>query len=193
MYKPPKRIAVDLDEVLFPLLKPMMKHHKVQEPPRMKYAYNYSEVLGVSRDKAQSMLYEYYDTPEFESQRPVLGSRYNVDAIRNGVDKMYIVTGRQEFLREKTEKWIQENYPNVFSDILFTNSYTPDEVRKADVCKALNVDLLIDDVMENCRDCKEHKINSINYIGIPVYPWCDPVRADVYKVSTWADIYMYII
>jgi len=193
MYKLPKRIAVDLDEVLFPLLKPMMKHHKVQEPSCMKYSYNYSEVFGVSRDKAQSMLYEYYDTPDFENQRPILGSRYNVDAIRTGVDKMYIVTGRQEFLREKTEKWVRDHYPNVFSDILFTNSYTPDEVRKADACRALNVDLLIDDVIENCRDCKGLKINSINYIGIPVYPWCDPTRSDIYKVSTWADIYMYII
>jgi hypothetical protein len=159
----------------------------------MKYAYNFSEIFGVPSVTAQSMLYEYYDTPEFENQRPLLGSRYNVDAIRTGVDKMYIVTGRQEFLRDRTEKWVQENYPNVFSDILFTNSYTLDEVRKADVCKAINADLLIDDVIENCRGCKELKINSINYIGIPVYPWCDPNRSDIPKVSTWADIYMYII
>jgi 5'(3')-deoxyribonucleotidase len=193
MYKPPRRIAVDLDEVLFPLLKPMMKYHKVKDPLTMRYPYKFAEVFGVTPERAQSMLYEYYETPEFENQRPVMGARHNVDAISQNVDTMYIVTGRQEFLRDKTEKWVQTHFPDVFNDIIFTNSYTPDEVRKADVCRALNADLLIDDLIDTCRDCKELKINSINYIGIPVYPWCTPERSEIFKAASWADIYMRII
>jgi len=193
MYKPPRRIAVDFDEVLFPLLKPMMKYHKVKEPSTMRYPYKFAEVFQVTHEKSRSMLYEYTETPEFANQRPVLGSKFNVEAIRTGVDKMYIVTGRQEFLRDKTEKWLQTHFPGVFNDVIFTNSYTPVEVRKAEVCRALNADLLIDDLIETCRDCKELKINSINYIGIPVYPWCTPERTDIFKASSWADIYMRII
>jgi 5'(3')-deoxyribonucleotidase len=193
MYKPPRRIAVDLDEVLFPLLKPMMKYHRVNEPSTMRYPYKFSEVFGVTPDRAQSMLYAYCDTYEFENQRPVIGARHNVEAISQNVDKMYIVTGRQEFLRDKTEKWIQTHFPNVFNDIIFTNSYTPDEIRKADVCKALNADLVIDDLIETCKDCKELKIKSINYIGIPVYPWCTPERSEIFKAASWTDIYMHII
>jgi hypothetical protein len=101
--------------------------------------------------------------------------------IKNAVDAMielkkdselFIVTGRQEIVRDKTEKWVHDNFPGIFADVVMTNSFTTAEVPKSVACKMLNIGLIFDDNMGVCQDCMNEKIGAINFIGDPVYPWC---------------------
>jgi hypothetical protein len=83
---------------------------------------------------------------------------------------MYIVTGRQDTVRDETEAWIQTYFPYVFDDVILTNSYTPHEVKKSDICRALNIGLIIDDNKGICDQCIEAGTNALNFIGDDIYP-----------------------
>jgi len=87
---------------------------------------------------------------------------------------MYIVTGRQEMVRETTELWIERFFPGVFDDIILTNSFTENEIKKVDVCRALGIGCIIDDIGQTCDECIESGMDAIHFIGDEVYPWCEP-------------------
>jgi hypothetical protein len=54
-----------------------------------------------------------------------------------------------------------------------TNSYTSNEIPKATLCKLLHIGLMIDDNMDVCQDCLLNQISAANFVGDPVYPWCE--------------------
>ena len=62
---------------------------------------------------------------------------------------------------------------NIFNDVILTNSYTPNEIHKADICRALNIGLIIDDNKGICDTCIENGVNALNFVGEDVYPWCE--------------------
>ena len=74
MLKSSRIIAVDMDEVLFPLLRPMLRHTKIKQPESSKYPYNYSVVMDRPREEAQQVLYDYYDSKEFNHVLPIHGT-----------------------------------------------------------------------------------------------------------------------
>jgi 5'(3')-deoxyribonucleotidase len=180
------RIAIDIDEVLAPFLSTM----KRWRPPRvyvpLKHRYMYREIYKISEKESAKMVRDFYDSKQFMNMSPIKNS---VDAMlelkKN--NKLYIVTGRQEVVRDKTQSWIQENFPGIFSDVIMTNSFTTDEVSKSDVCKMLNIGLMIDDNMAVCQDCMAQKIAAVNFIGDPVYPWCEETTISVRSWKTVCD------
>jgi hypothetical protein len=140
-----QRIAVDLDEVLVPLLKPMAQWHRRELPRRPKYPYMYRDIFGVSEQESQRMLHEFYRSKDFLYLKPIRGSQRAMTRFRRDANKMYIVTGRQDAVRETTELWVERHFPGIFDDVILTNSFTPHEVSKVDICRSLALDTIIDD------------------------------------------------
>ncbi len=52
---------------------------------------------------------------------------------------MYIVRGSQEMAEKETERWIDMYFPYMFDDVILTNSYTPNEIHKAEICHHLGI------------------------------------------------------
>lgn len=174
-----------MDEVLFPLLRPMLRHTKIKQPESSKYPYNYSVVMDRPREEAQQVLYDYYDSKEFNHVLPIHGTLNVINRFKkNGYD-LYLVTGRQARVRDKTEEWLNYWFPNTFKDIILTDSYTSKEVSKVDVCKNIGAGLIIDDSYETCVRCLDEGVSVINYIGFPVYPWCEHNEL---STCSWYDI-----
>ena len=141
-----QRIAVDLDEVLVPFVRPMAAWHRREMPSARKYKYVYRDMFQVSEEESQRMVRDFYKTPEFLFLHPILGSQRAMLRMRRGANKMYIVTGRQDAAREQTELWVDRNFPGIFDDVILTNSYTPHEVSKVDICRSLAINSIIDDL-----------------------------------------------
>ena len=168
-----QRIAVDLDEVLVPFVRPMAQWHKREMPTARKYKYVYRDMFHVSEDESRRMVLDFYKTPEFLYLQPITGSQRAIIRMRRGAKKMYIVTGRQDAAREQTELWIDRHFPGMFDDVILTNSYTPHEIQKVDVCRSLALDTIIDDNIDTCLHCMEAGMNAIHFVGDEVYPWCE--------------------
>ena len=170
-----QRVAIDIDEVLVPFVKPMARWRGHQMPPsNTKYKYLYREMFGISEDESRRMVREFYDSSEFLNLQPIHNSQIGIVKLRGRSEKMYAVTGRQECARVKTEEWLLKHFPGMFDDLVITNSFTDHEIKKVDICRSLAIDLIIDDNIEICRECKEAGIRAQNFMGYEeVYPWCD--------------------
>ena len=178
------RIGVDIDEVLAPFLPTMKRWRRPMKPLTTKYRYVYRDIYGISERESTMMVREFYESDDFTNMKPIKDSLTALTELRKG-NKLFIVTGRQEVVRDETQKWIHENFPGIFSDVIMTNSFTRDEVSKADVCKMLNIGLMIDDSFATCQDCMDVKIAAVNFIGDPVYPWCEE---STISVKTWKSV-----
>jgi len=99
---------------------------------------------------------------------------------------LYEVTGRQRLAQDVTEEWLDKHYPNIFKDVILTNSFTPWEIQKSHMCNVLGIDIIVDDSHQTCMNCLEHGIHPINYIGDPVYPWC---HVGEYSEKNWKGVH----
>lgn len=169
------RVAIDIDEVLVNFLFPMAKHnhkmHKLWSKP--KYNYVYREIFDIDEVTSQKMVQEFYRSKAFMDLTPIPGSQKAMYKLHRKAKKMYIVTGRQDSVREETEAWIETYFPGIFDDVILTNSYTPHEVKKSDICRALNIGLIIDDNKGICDQCIGAGTDALNFVGDEVYPWCE--------------------
>ena len=166
------RIAIDIDEVLVPFLHPMAKYHN-KSISKTRYSYVYRDIFDITEEESQKMVQEFYKSQAFVQLTPMGGAQKAMYKLRRSADKLYIVTGRQDTVREETEDWIDTFFPNIFDDVIITNSYTPYEVKKSDICRALNIGLIIDDNKGICDQCIEAGTDALNFIGDEIYPWCE--------------------
>ena len=172
-----KRIAVDVDEVLTPFLPSLLKWRKPRTLPK-KFPYLYREI---SEEESRKMVREFYESPEFMNLEPIKNSQKVLENLKE--HKLFVVTGRQNVIREQTENWIEKWYPGIFEDVILTSQ----EVPKSDVCRNLNIGLLIDDNFTNCVECISVGTKAINFVGDPVYPWC--FESEISKKS-WEEVWM---
>ena len=186
------RVAIDIDEVLVPFLNPMARYHKqksgIQKTDTPKYSYVYRDIFNVTEEESQKMVQEFYKSGHFQVLKPIRGSQMAMRSIRHSAEKMYIVTGRQDVVRKDTELWIDYFFPGIFDDIILTNSYTPNEVKKVDICQALNIGIIIDDNKSICDECVESGMTALNFIGVhdeDVYPWCE--ESDI-SIKGWSNL-----
>ncbi len=179
------RVAIDVDEVLVKFLYPMAKfHYKTIRKP--KYSYVYRQIFDIDETESQKMVREFYMSKDFMELTPIKNSQLAMYKLRANTKKMYILTGRQEVVRDETETWIQHYFPGIFDDVILTNSYTPNEIRKIDICRALNIGLLIDDNKGICDECIEDGVKALNFIGDDeIYPWCE--ESDI-SLNGWNSI-----
>jgi hypothetical protein len=179
-----KVIAVDIDEVLCPLLSTMMRWRGV-ESIQKRYPYAYSEILGIPEADARKMVHEFYGTREFAEIQPLARAQDGVFHLKQRGHILYAVTGRQSVVRRETEDWLNRHFTWGFDDLIMTDSHTPFEIPKADVCRALNIGMIIDDDLSTCLACRWNGMRAIHFIGDPVYPWCE--ESDI-SCKTWDDI-----
>lgn len=169
------RIAIDIDEVLMPFVKPLAKWNKLAMPTKPKYGYVYSDMFNISSAESRVMVRDFYKSEVFGMIQPFEGSVEAMTELRKHSDKMFIVTGRQEYARTETEDWINVHYPGIFDEVILTNSYTNHEVYKSDLCMCLNVGIIVDDNDTICALARRVGVTAIQFAGHDgknVYPWC---------------------
>ena len=178
------RIAVDIDEVLVPHLAPLAKYHKKQLPTDKKYPYVFREIFECSETESQNMIREFYHSKDFAELEPIPHAQHALWQIAQE-NLVYAVTGRQRYMRAPTIKWLKDHFPGVFQDIVMTERFSRWEVPKSKVCRSLGIDVIIDDNYETCMDCFNSNIDVINFIGDPVYPWCEENEC---HIKSWEEL-----
>jgi len=178
------RIAIDIDETLVHFLPKLAKFHG-RQLPHGQYSYMYRKVFDIPESQSKKMVYDFYRSDEFDNLLPIIGCREKLKQLRKGAKKLYVVSGRQDFVRSKTEKWLEDFFPGIFDDLVLTNSYTIDEIPKVEICRSLNIDTIIDDDYQVCMECLRTGIKPYNYIHIPPYPWS--TQSDM-SLRSWSDL-----
>ena len=153
-------IAVDLDEVLCPFFKPLKKFVKNKSNKPLKQ-YVFSKYFNVSDMEMKYIVRDFYESEEARSLKPLNKSYESMKFLTNIAD-LYIVTGRQHYAKDLTYDFINQFYPNIFTDIILTKSYSlvDKEELKFNVCNSINANIMIDDNEKVLKDCLEFSLTT---------------------------------
>ena len=187
-----RKIAVDFDEVLFPMLSQLNKHyaHKYNKkaphcPPN---AYDYSKHYSINEHDSKVLVESFYHSHYAYTTKPIDYAVQSMKKMKKH-NTLFIVTGRQTYKQSKSVTYylVDKHFPGLFNDVIFTNSYSlsGNEISKSSVCKTLNIDLLIDDSISNCHECESDNIESILYGN---YAW-NKHNTDLYKLDSWENFH----
>lgn len=150
-------IAIDVDEVLFPMLEGFTEWHNqlhsTTYTPAMFKTYKFSDTIQVAEAEAISRVRTFLSNGHAGVQ-PI----YNAQDVIGRLSKEYtlvIVTARFPDLRGVTEEYIHSYFGPYISDI-YMAGYPGDSygVRpKVEICSEINAVALIDDSLRHISDC----------------------------------------
>jgi len=180
-------IAVDLDEVLCPMIRCLTKYYKrTRAAPyqnKLPKSYNYASHFKISEIESKHLVKSFYDSAECSSMKPLDGSQEAISLLRENFGKLSIVTGRQYYAADATYEFLDSHFPGLFADVIFTNSFAldgPREISKQNVCTYLGAGLLIDDNLDTCLTTK-------NSVIFGDYPWNED-NTSLPRISSWKDV-----
>jgi len=179
------KIALDLDEVLVPMLSHLNTHYekqynrKVKTPLSKANEYNFSTIFDITPREAQWLVYSFYSSDEHKKIKALPGTKETVILWKSLGYDLYILTSRQSYSRKYTYDLVTRNFGNVFDDIIYCNSHSllGDKIEKGDVCNALGIDVLIDDNIANLRNLPDFT-QGILFTGPDPYPWTKCAQLD---------------
>lgn len=169
-----KRICIDLDDTLVDWNGALRKWHNETYGTNLKLEdfkdYNF-EVFGTPQE-ARRKIEIFNNSAYHERFLPIEGSVEAVDILLKRGKELFILTSRSDFLKANTERLIDNQFRNKFSDILYSSNHYSgrenSEKTKAEICRELNDALLIDDSQDYIFQCLLVGIKGILFGD---YPW----------------------
>jgi 5'(3')-deoxyribonucleotidase len=183
-----RRIAVDMDEVLFPMISRLDKFYrkKYKKCPPSYYPkkYDYSTYYGFSTKESKTFVKEFYYSDIAYNTEPLPNAYKSMKALKTR-NELYVVTGRQTYSQCKNVTYylLEKHFPNIFEEVIFTNSYSLEgtETPKTQVCINKNLDLLIDDSVYNCQEVMKENIDGVLFGN---YTWNDDCN-ELFRINSW--------
>lgn len=185
-------IAIDVDEVLFPLKKEFYNYLNekfiIDLDPETNN-YDLAVEIGLSYETRTKLYYDFVEKGCFSFMKPLEGA---VEGIKNlkKLDDLFAVTSRQNFTEKATKYNIEKYFPKMFSGICFGNYHNlsdQNRISKKELCDAMNAKLLIEDQLVHVRD-----LNSEIPVILFDKPWNQNFEAEnVYRAKNWNQIVEY--
>ena len=156
-------------------------------------SYKLWEIWKCSKEEALKIIEHFYEE-QLEHVPPVEGSIAAVKELAQQ-HELLVITSRFGSAISKTVPWINQHFSNKFSDVVFTKNYAKggNGKTKAQICKELGVDILIEDFIQYSLDC--------NKLGIPVLLFNTPWNQDselpegmtklpqgIVRVNSWEEV-----
>jgi 5'(3')-deoxyribonucleotidase len=192
-------IAIDVDDVL------SATNDSMREFVNESYGLNFSkedysvegpyhgyweEIWGVDEKEGEARYQAYLDNNVTAQHKTHAGA---VEAI-NKLKKKYnlvIVTARQDFLFEATQKWLEQHFPKTFNQIEFLSVWSKNkEVTKGKICKEIKASYLIDDNVEHCSLAAEEGIAALLF-GDFGWNRAHILPSGVTRVKNWQEVLEY--
>jgi 5'(3')-deoxyribonucleotidase len=183
-----KRIAIDMDEVLFPMIKPLARHyiskHKKAIPAKLPKVYDYCKYFNLSETESKLLVESFYYSHQSTTVTPL---QHSVNAMQTLAQDnlLYVVTGRQTYKQciNVTHHLLNKHFNGIFDDVYFTNSYSlyGSEIPKSEICEKLGIDMLVDDSVYNCVQSQEN--SNIKSIVFGEYPWNEDTA--ITRIKSW--------
>ncbi len=198
-------IASDLDEVLGQFLKSFIAYYNRTHSTSFAFSdfnsYNFSTVLNRPHDEIQSVVYEYFQAPEFlEEYEPLPGATEGFQELREICDSnVHVVTARPAFVEAETQKFLASHF-GLSSDALHIGNHHPvpnctkPTRKKSEICQAIGAKVLIDDCLEYAIDCAENaNIPVVLFDWNGSYGWNKTpedftLHPLITRVTSWSDV-----
>lgn len=150
-------IWVDCDEVLSETLDELLKRSPLKEKWIKKSdikSYNLCEVekIWISQQEAIQIFHSFFESSDYYLAQPVSWAYEKLYERKQQWHKLFVVTARNKPYEEQTRKRVETHFPWIFTDFLFMNQYSSNEIPKSQLCKQKWIQILIDDNVSNIHD-----------------------------------------
>ena len=159
-------IAIDVDEVLFPLLASFFSYlkaaHDIDIVPDQMETYRTEDVIGGTSEDLLAKMDAYMQTEHYENTSPVIGAVEALKQLHINY-RLIIVTARHKNFSGFTERFIETHFKGLFDNVHYTHDVIDPGVNrpKAEMCKELQAITLVDDSLRNVIECAEAGIPSV--------------------------------
>lgn len=157
---------------------------------RETYTEKWLEFWPVDWDEIMRRAGEFH-TPETTAAYAVLsGAQEALQALSKSYN-LVVVTARTKTIVQTTHDWLGKHFEGVFSDVHFVPIWEENNtVTKADICKEIGADYLIDDVVRHCNIAAKGGITPLLF-GNYVWNRSETVEPNVVRVADWNAVLEY--
>ena len=184
------KIGIDLDECISEFTNGFLKIYNDKFKKNFLFggvhSYNLWEVVGGTREEALAIADEFYNSSEFDNIGLVDGAKEAIKKLSKK-HQLFIITSRPAYIRDKTNNFIKNHFPNDFSEIIYTGDFFSGQGKtKAEVCKALGIGTLIEDNFNYALSCAEQGIDVL----LLNKPWNKNAaeHSNIKRVGSWNEI-----
>ena len=187
-----EKIAVDIDEVLFPFIDEFIKDHNTRFATALNksqfHTYEFSGPLGLDVPKTVERVYAFQKQLDSRSSAPFEESREAVTKLSRHYD-LAVVTARHPQFESMTLEWLREHYADSFDSITHIG-FAPimEKPRtKAEVCLELGAIALIDDSIDHILQCSKSGVEGVLFGN---YPWnqSNTLPPNVTRCPSWHEV-----
>ncbi len=159
-------IWVDCDEVLSETINEMLKFSVLKEKwikrsDITSYEIYEVEKIWMTKEEAIQTFYSFFESPEYFQTQPVSWAYEKLYERKQAGHTLFVVTARKKPHEQQTRKRVETHFPWIFSDFLFMNIYTENEIPKSQLCLNKWIQVLIDDSARNIYD--------MNWVWMPCF------------------------
>jgi uncharacterized HAD superfamily protein len=186
------KIVIDIDEVLADQIPEIIKffnesyHENLSLEDLDKYVY--LGFLGLTKEESKKNLLQFFETPYFRNIKPIDGAIHAIDKLSRN-NELIVLTGRPYLIKKDTECWLEQYFPNKFSQIIFNNVFTketflPRTGSKMDICREIDAEIFIEDDLFFIQKCPDN-------LRVLLYdhPWNrKSLPPGVSRVKNWNEI-----
>ncbi len=157
------KIAIDIDDVLMEFSKGFLIHGNKKFGKNIDFEglfeYSLMQVLGISRKEELILLDEFYETKEFYETSPFEGAQNALNFLSKN-NEIYIITARSLKIKSKTDDFFSKHFPNLNYKIFHSGDFSKEQGKtKAELCKELQIDILVEDNKSFCESCAKTGVN----------------------------------
>ena len=182
-------IGIDLDEVVVDFINPFIDYFNKRFGTTFEvedmHSYNLWECgMGGNREEAIRFVREFYESDNFEKIPFWSGARETINYLRRN-HKIYIITSRPEEFREKTDRFLAENFSGNGFSVLYSGDFHRQGRTKAEICRDYGIDVHLDDNLKYALECARE----VRKVFLFDKPWNQqPVNGNIVRVKTWEEV-----
>jgi deaminated glutathione amidase len=191
-------LAIDIDEVLAAFIPTLCKFynqkHGLDFTASSFFSYEFHYVMQCTPDECNAEIHSFFASDIFKtSVEPIQGAYESLLRLSEKFE-LHVVTARQLIYEKITRKWLDQNYPNVFTEVHFGNHYCePGQKsrKKSEICRSIGAICLIDDSLKYAKDCAS---NNIACVLFGDYAWNQGIVDELHhmqfvqRASTWTAV-----
>ncbi len=189
-------IVVDIDDVLAAGAQAFIDYSNQKYGTHLTiedYQDSWDKTWGVNLEETHRRAIEYHQL-KIHAQYPAISGALEVLKQLKKHFTLKLLTTRRDSINQLTRDWINQYYPNIFSEIVFTKFFVDTKLERKDIdrtkgelARELGASYLIDDQLKNCLSAADNGIEALLFGD---YPWnrSDKLPAKVTRVSNWAEV-----
>lgn len=183
-------VGVDIDEVLAEYAATFCEFHNKRYGTNVSMkeakAYSFWRNFNTTDADIRNKMNEFHETEEFKLIPPVPGAKEHLATLP--VSKIIAITVRSNEIESQTKTWLETHFKGKVQAVHFARNIHAGEQTnktKADYCHEAGVRVMIEDSLENAKDCAQ--------AGIPTIlldkPWNQgQLPPNVIRVHSWKEI-----